>query len=365
MKKVLGIIALAACVACAEKPKAVTHPEVFDIDIWGCIDQLEDNYIMYNESGEAFPDITRYAWADIDGDGLAELFLASAEDVFPEISAVFALGDGAVPVCVGYQDASHEMHFYPEGVATLGTALIRYNYMDKRDRLEDSKLVWELCVEETKEVYLESEGDCGDIVLSRPGAEVEYPEEEDAEALLAEFTTPFEIDPEWEPLDGLYEMAEFQAGGTTINYNACRYSVVESQELGDDFTMKLQNRDDPNEWIGFTGYYDDGVDVLMENGNTALLAERLKGTCEENSLNVVEDEDYEIYDSYITSLDYFQPENGYYFSYEGDHKGESVYGAVAVRPLKNGNVLVIRAETTSYRTFGRFLEQIPTLTFDR
>ena len=365
MKKVLGIIALAACFACTEKPKEISHPALEDVDIWGCIDQLEYTYTLLNESGEDFPAIKRYAWADIDGDGLAELFLASEKDVFPEIYAAFALG-GEEPAVLGFEDASHMMTFYPEGVSTSGTGVVRYNYMDQRIRLKDSKVQWELCIEETKEVYLETEGDCGGITLSRPGAyEVEYPEEEDAQALLAQFTESYELEPDWQPLDSLYEMERFQAPTADINFNKNRFEMVENQVLGDDFTMKFQNRKNADEWIQFTGFYDDGLDVLQENSNAELIAEFLKATCEDRSINVTEDEDYTVYNSYITSLEYYHPENGYAFRYEADHKGTPVYGAIVASPKGSGSVLVMQAESPSERACDRFVEQYDSLFFER
>ena len=147
MKKVLGIIALVAICACSEKPKEATHPELSELNLWNCIDAPEYEYIMLNESGEPLPQITRYAWADIDGDGLAELFLGSKEGEAPEISAAFALG-GKEPGLIGFADPSHSMYFYPEGVSTCGTGTSRYNYMDRRFRLQDSKIEWELTMED-------------------------------------------------------------------------------------------------------------------------------------------------------------------------------------------------------------------------
>ena len=365
MKKVLGIIALAACMACTEKPKELMHPELEDLDLWACIDELETNYILFNESGEDFPAITRYAWADIDGDGQAELFLGSAADEFPAISAAFALG-GEEPACIGYQDGSHEMRFFKEGVVTLGTGVVRYNYREQRDRLQESKLIWELAIEETKEMYLELEGDFSDICLSRPGAEAEYPEEEDIQALLAEFTEQYELEPDWQPLESLYEMKTVETPAAQIQFNAKRFELVSNDITGEDYDVRLQNPQIPAEFLRFTGYYEDALDVMQENGNNELIAEYLHDTCWGNSVSVEEDPDYAIYDSYISSLEYYNPENGYFFNYEADAKGETVYGAICVKPAPgSGNVLVMRAESPSEKTRDRFVEQFPALTFCR
>lgn len=366
MKKVLGIIALAACVACAEGQKAVTHPELEEVDIWSCIDALENEYTLFNESGEAFPEMARYAWADIDGDGMAELFLGSAEGEFPEIFAAFAMG-GKEPQCIGFQDASHEMYFYPEGVSTCGTGLSRYNYMDRRDRLQDSRLQWELTMEETKEVYEEDEIGLG-------GNYIWYPEREESveatpkevEARLAEFTdNKVEIVPDWKPLEGFYGMQELKAGNITIQYNANRFELKNKEELGEDFNALLQNPKNANEWLRFTGYYDDGLDVMQENGNSELIAQLLEGACRENSLSVTDDPEYTVYDTVDSTIEYYNPENGHYFQYEAEQKGTPVRGIICVKPCDGGIVLVMWAQSTRASVCERFLEQFPSLIFAR
>ncbi|MBP5635947.1 MAG: hypothetical protein J6X25_00295 [Bacteroidales bacterium] len=365
MKKVLGIIALVAICACSEKPKEATHPELSELNLWNCIDALEYEYIMLNESGEPLPQITRYAWADIDGDGMAELFLGSKEGEAPEISAAFALG-GKEPGLIGFADPSHSMYFYPEGVSTCGTGTSRYNYMDRRFRLQDSKIEWELTMEETKEMYQEDEIDLGgNYIWYAETTETREPSPKELEARLAEFTEQYELVPAWQPLDGLYEMAEYKYEDVTVKYNANRYEIAEKEEVGTDFTLRLQNPREPEEWISFNCYYDDGMDVMQENGNAELIAERLKGTCEENSLNISEDDEYEIYDSYVSSIEYYHPENGYFYNYEAGHNGKQLHGAIAVKPAGSGKILVMRSQSPSFHTAERIMEQFPSLNFER
>ena len=365
MKKVLGIIALAACMACTEKPKTFTHPEIEDTNVWSCIDNLEYEYEMLNESGDPFPSIARYAWADIDGDGVGELFLASEEGVFPEIAAAFALG-GEEPQCIGFEDPSHSMYYYPEGVSTCGTGMSRYNYMDRRDRLQDSKLQWELSIEETKSVYEDEEIDFSQNIVWYPELnESHEPTPKEVEALLAEFSEQYELKPDWQPLDGLYDTKEYNACGITIEYNANRYAVTQEDVTGTDFYMLLENPKDNFEYIGFTGYYDDSLEVLQDNENAELAAELLKGTCEENSLNISDNEDFEVYDDYISVMDYYHPENGYFYKYEAGFNGKQVHGVIGVKAFAGGYVLVMHGQSLSYNTSERMVEQFANLVFDR
>ena len=368
MKKVLGIIALAAVVACTEQVKTVTHPELDEVNVWDCIDQLEEEYGILNESGEVFPYVVRYAWADIDGDGLAELFLGNMEGEFPEVSGVFALG-GEKPQLVGYQDPSHIMSFYPEGVCTAGTGVVRYNYMDERCRLKDSQLQWTLHAEETEDMYEDEEMDFSDTFIWIPGSDgSREPKPGEAEALMAEFTEPYELEPDWQPLEGYDEVKEYTSSdGTTIRYNAKRFKIDGNEEMGNDFYFKLQNPGVEDEWISIYSYYDEAVDVLTEHGNREALAEHLKSTCEETKGIILEDADYVINEdpSYVTSLEYFNPEKGYAYVYAGTCKGKPIYGIFIAGPAQGTNVLTLRAESPSSITRNRIWDHYSSLCFDR
>ena len=368
MKKLLGIIALAACVACTEKPKEVTHPELEDVNIWACIDLIEEEYGILNDSGMVFPDIVRYAWADIDGDGLAELLLGSPEGEFPEVSAVFALG-GEQPQLVGFADPSHSLTFYPEGVSTTGTGVIRYNYMDERNRLQDSKLAWTLHIEETQEFDEDDDTDYSGTYIWYAGTtEAREPKLGEDEARLAEFTEPYDLEPEWQPLEGYHEVKEFTASdGTTIVYNAKRYEMTDSNEMGSDFYLELTNPGEENEWLRFYSYYDEAVDVLTEHHNMEALAENLQAACVENKTILLEDTDYVIEEdtSFVTSLEYYNPEKGYAYVYNGTCKGKPVYGIIITGPIHGTNVLLMRAESPSITTRNRIWDHYSSLRFDR
>ena len=129
--------------------------------------------------------------------------------------------------------------------------------------------------------------------------------------------------------------------------------------------MLLENPKDNFEYIGFTGYYDDSLEVLQDNENAELAAELLKGTCEENSLNISDNEDFEVYDDYISVMDYYHPENGYFYKYEAGFNGKQVHGVIGVKAFAGGYVLVMHGQSLSYNTSERMVEQFANLVFDR